>query len=112
MAVKYKQLLTIFSYENQQEIAEGLKRAFKEIPGLKREDLFIVGSPLVRPRLMNRCTYFQFSPDIEALELVSIQQVFAVMITKDIRQHRSDLVEPALDACLKELGLDCLDVST
>ncbi|CAG7930151.1 unnamed protein product [Penicillium olsonii] len=37
----YKPLLTIFSYENQQEIAEGLKRAFKEIPGLKREDLFI-----------------------------------------------------------------------
>ncbi|CAG7959541.1 unnamed protein product [Penicillium olsonii] len=69
----YKQLLTIFSYENQQEIAEGLKRAFKEIPGLKREDLFITS------KLWNS-------------------------------QHRSDLVEPALDACLKELGLDYLDL--
>lgn len=31
-----------FSYQNQKEVAEGIKRAFKDIPGLKREDLFIV----------------------------------------------------------------------
>lgn len=30
------------SYQNQKEVAEGIKRAFKDIPGLKREDLFIV----------------------------------------------------------------------
>ena len=29
------------SYENQKEVAEGIKRAFKDIPGLKREDIFI-----------------------------------------------------------------------
>jgi len=28
-------------YGNQKEVAEGLKKAFKEIPGLKREDVFI-----------------------------------------------------------------------
>lgn len=30
------------SYENQPEVAEGIERAYKDIPGLKREDLFIV----------------------------------------------------------------------
>jgi L-glyceraldehyde reductase len=29
-------------YQNQREVAEGIKRAYKDIPGLKREDLFIV----------------------------------------------------------------------
>jgi hypothetical protein len=32
----------LFSYQNQREVAEGIKRAYKDIPGLKREDLFIV----------------------------------------------------------------------
>lgn len=31
-----------YRYGNQAEVAEGLKKAFKEIPGLKREDVFIV----------------------------------------------------------------------
>ena len=34
--------LTPNSYENQKEVGEGLKKAFAEIPGLKREDIFIV----------------------------------------------------------------------
>lgn len=37
--------ISAFSYQNQKEVAEGIKRAFKDIPGLKREDLFIVGDP-------------------------------------------------------------------
>ncbi|PGH04783.1 alcohol dehydrogenase (NADP+) [Blastomyces parvus] len=28
-------------YQNQREVGEGLKKAFKQIPGLKREDIFI-----------------------------------------------------------------------
>ena len=31
------------SYQNQQEVAQGIKRAYKDVPGLKREDIFIVG---------------------------------------------------------------------
>lgn len=32
------------SYQNQKEVAEGIKRAYKDVPGLKREDLFIVST--------------------------------------------------------------------
>lgn len=32
----------VHSYQNQREVAEGIKRAYKDVPGLKREDLFIV----------------------------------------------------------------------
>lgn len=39
-------LSTETSYQNQKEVAHGLKRAFKEIPGLKREDIFLVRIPL------------------------------------------------------------------
>jgi hypothetical protein len=35
-------ILISLRYGNQAEVAEGLKKAFKEIPGLKREDVFIV----------------------------------------------------------------------
>lgn len=34
--------LPLQSYENQPEVAEGIKKAYNDIPGLKREDLFIV----------------------------------------------------------------------
>ncbi|OAX77714.1 hypothetical protein ACJ72_07985, partial [Emergomyces africanus] len=34
-------LILCYSYQNQKEVGEGLKKAFKEIPGLKREDVFI-----------------------------------------------------------------------
>jgi len=37
----YKHLDLAKVYGNQAEVGEGLKKAFKEIPGLKREDIFI-----------------------------------------------------------------------
>ncbi|KAL1989277.1 hypothetical protein VTN96DRAFT_39 [Rasamsonia emersonii] len=37
----YRHLDLAKIYQNQREVAEGLKKAFKEIPGLKREDIFI-----------------------------------------------------------------------
>ncbi|OJD20258.1 hypothetical protein ACJ73_08408 [Blastomyces percursus] len=37
----YRHLDLAHIYQNQREVAEGLKKAFKEIPGLKREDIFI-----------------------------------------------------------------------
>jgi L-glyceraldehyde reductase len=37
----YKHLDLAKIYQNQKEVAEGMKKAFAEIPGLKREDLFI-----------------------------------------------------------------------
>lgn len=41
-------ILTCDSYQNQREVGAGIKRALREVPGLKREDLFIVSfwSPL------------------------------------------------------------------
>jgi L-glyceraldehyde reductase len=35
-------LVVELSYQNQVEVGEGIKKAFKDIPGLKREDIFIV----------------------------------------------------------------------
>ncbi|KAI6779873.1 Glycerol dehydrogenase-like protein [Emericellopsis cladophorae] len=37
----YRHLDLALIYQNQKEVAEGMKQAFKEIPGLKREDIFI-----------------------------------------------------------------------
>lgn len=37
-----------FSYQNQREVAAGIKRAFQDVPGLKREDLFIVSTSAER----------------------------------------------------------------
>ncbi|KAJ9191461.1 hypothetical protein DTO164E3_6428 [Paecilomyces variotii] len=37
----YRHLDLAKIYQNQKEVAHGLKRAFKEIPGLKREDIFL-----------------------------------------------------------------------
>lgn len=37
----YRHLDLAKIYENQKEVAQGLKKAFAEIPGLKREDIFI-----------------------------------------------------------------------
>ncbi|KAJ5554722.1 hypothetical protein N7535_007168 [Penicillium sp. DV-2018c] len=69
----YRHLDLATIYENQREVAEGIKRAFKDVPGLKREDLFITS------KLWNT-------------------------------QHRPDIVEASLDACLAELELDYLDL--
>lgn len=35
-------VLTVFSYQNQREVGAGIKKALQDVPGLKREDLFIV----------------------------------------------------------------------
>ncbi|KAJ5889066.1 hypothetical protein N7495_009107 [Penicillium taxi] len=37
----YRHLDLATIYQNQREVAEGIKRAYKEVPGLKREDIFI-----------------------------------------------------------------------
>lgn len=37
--------LVLNSYQNQREVAAGIKRAYQDVPGLKREDLFIVSFP-------------------------------------------------------------------
>ena len=37
---------SLSSYQNQREVAEGIKRAYKDVPGLKREDLFIVSETI------------------------------------------------------------------
>lgn len=37
----YRHLDLAVVYQNQREVGEGLKRAFKDVPGLKREDIFI-----------------------------------------------------------------------
>ncbi|KAL1608884.1 mitochondrial glycerol dehydrogenase Gld1 [Nothophoma quercina] len=41
LKIGYRHLDLAKIYENQKEVAEGIKRAFKDIPGLKREDIFI-----------------------------------------------------------------------
>ncbi|PVI04680.1 Aldo/keto reductase [Periconia macrospinosa] len=41
LKIGYRHLDLAKIYENQKEVAEGLKRAFADIPGLKREDIFI-----------------------------------------------------------------------
>ncbi|KAH6988890.1 NADP-dependent oxidoreductase domain-containing protein [Ilyonectria sp. MPI-CAGE-AT-0026] len=41
LKVGYRHLDLAKVYGNQLEVAQGLKRAFREIPGLKREDVFI-----------------------------------------------------------------------
>ncbi len=33
----------LYSYQNQKEVAAGIKRAYQDVPGLKREDIFITG---------------------------------------------------------------------
>ncbi|KAI7384557.1 hypothetical protein KC328_g10755, partial [Hortaea werneckii] len=37
----YRHLDLARIYQNQPEVAEGMKRAISEVPGLKREDIFI-----------------------------------------------------------------------
>ncbi|KAJ5780089.1 hypothetical protein N7457_005249 [Penicillium paradoxum] len=69
----YRHLDLATIYQNQREVAEGIKRAYKDVPGLKREDIFITS------KLWNS-------------------------------QHRPEVVEASLDACLAELELDYLDL--
>lgn len=37
----YRHLDLAKIYQNQKEVAQGIKQAYKEVPGLKREDIFI-----------------------------------------------------------------------
>ncbi|OQD81699.1 hypothetical protein PENANT_c026G11159 [Penicillium antarcticum] len=37
----YRHLDLATIYQNQREVADGIKRAYKDVPGLKREDIFI-----------------------------------------------------------------------
>lgn len=104
-------LVTPPSYGNQAEVAEGLRKAFKEIPGLKREDVFIVSSypevfsghcgniKSLRHRSYGTGT---FTP------LLSSAHHYIDSLSS---QHRPEIVEAALDDCLQELGLEYLDVS-
>ncbi|OQE32161.1 hypothetical protein PENSTE_c001G02119 [Penicillium steckii] len=69
----YRHLDLATIYQNQKEVAAGIKRAYQDVPGLKREDLFITS------KLWNS-------------------------------QHRPEVVEASLDACLAELELDYLDL--
>ncbi|KAJ5666610.1 hypothetical protein N7462_011019 [Penicillium macrosclerotiorum] len=69
----YRHLDLATIYQNQREVAAGIKRAYQDVPGLKREDLFITS------KLWNS-------------------------------QHRPEVVEASLDACLAELELDYLDL--
>jgi len=43
LKIGYRHLDLAKIYENQKEVAQGIKRAYKDIPGLKREDIFITG---------------------------------------------------------------------
>jgi len=73
LKVGYRHIDLAKVYGNQAEIGVSLKKAFQEIPNLKREDVFITS------KLWNS-------------------------------QHSPELVEPALDDCLEELGLEYLDL--
>ncbi|PYH87320.1 Aldo/keto reductase [Aspergillus uvarum CBS 121591] len=73
LKIGYRHLDLATIYRNQSEIAKGIQRAYKEVPGLKREDIFITS------KLWNN-------------------------------QHHPEEVEPALDACLKEIGIDYIDL--
>ncbi|OQD75397.1 hypothetical protein PENDEC_c007G02099 [Penicillium decumbens] len=73
LKVGYRHLDLATIYQNQKEVAAGIKRAYQDIPGLKREDLFITS------KLWNS-------------------------------QHRPEVVEAALDACLAELEMEYLDL--
>ena len=41
LKVGYRHLDLAKIYQNQKEVGEGIKRALKDVPGLKREDIFI-----------------------------------------------------------------------
>ncbi|KAG9192490.1 Aldo/keto reductase [Alternaria panax] len=43
LKIGYRHLDLAKIYENQKEVAQGIKRAYKDVPGLKREDIFITG---------------------------------------------------------------------
>ncbi|KAI2789281.1 D/L-glyceraldehyde reductase [Penicillium oxalicum] len=103
------------SYQNQREVAAGIKRAFKEVPGLKREDLFIVrGFPLkvmdVDPAFIS---IVKFACHVWGDSIADHADVLSTGLqTSKLwnNQHRPEVVEASLDACLAELELEYLDL--
>ncbi|GJP95719.1 hypothetical protein CBS115989_8308 [Aspergillus niger] len=58
----YRHLDLATIYQNQREVAEGIKRAYKDVPGLKREDIFITSKlwnsqhdPAVVEKALDEC---------------------------------------------------------
>ena len=54
------------SYQNQKEVGEGIKRAYKDVPGLKREDIFIVCDARIASRATHLLT--KLLVDFQAVE--------------------------------------------
>ncbi|RHZ45642.1 mitochondrial glycerol dehydrogenase Gld1 [Aspergillus thermomutatus] len=77
----YRHLDLATIYQNQREVAQGIKRAFQDIPGLKREDLFITS------KLWNS----QHHPDVveKALDdcLAELELDFQIIHTTEIGLH-------------------------
>ncbi|KAL2849598.1 NADP-dependent oxidoreductase domain-containing protein [Aspergillus pseudoustus] len=62
LKVGYRHLDLATIYQNQREVAEGIQRAYKDIPGLKREDIFITSKlwntqhdPAVVEKALDEC---------------------------------------------------------
>ncbi|KAI9373038.1 NADP-dependent oxidoreductase domain-containing protein [Aspergillus egyptiacus] len=62
LKVGYRHLDLATIYQNQREVAEGIKRAYKDVPGLKREDIFITSKlwnsqhdPAVVEKALDEC---------------------------------------------------------
>ncbi|CAI4212756.1 unnamed protein product [Parascedosporium putredinis] len=53
-------------YENQEDVAKGLEKAFREVPGLKREDIFIaLGNNTVgKPLLIEHATIIKIAEEV------------------------------------------------
>ena len=75
-------ILISLRYGNQAEVAEGLKKAFKEIPGLKREDVFIVRFACYLS-VFGLLTCFFWCKDLKAMEQVRLpmQLVTPLLLT-------------------------------
>lgn len=103
----------VHSYQNQREVAEGIKRAYKDVPGLKREDLFIVS--LIHTDLgcytISATDISLYRPPSCGTGMLSPTTLLHYkFIDPACSQHRPEVVEASLDACLAELELDYLDV--
>ena len=60
----------VHSYQNQREVAEGIKRAYQDVPGLKREDIFIVSQSIPTWDITRFHKLTNHFTDIQAMEHV------------------------------------------